>query len=66
MFVFGRDLLWDGALPTESPVQRLVSMSMILTFMSGSSHILSVLIGVEYQNCLQTLDGYLLFATPQG
>ena len=66
MFVFGRDLLWDGALPTGSPVQRLVSMSMILTFMSGSSHILSVLIGVEYQNCLQTLDGCLLFATLQG
>ena len=31
--------------------------------MSGSSHIGSVLIGVKYQNCHQTLDVYLLFAT---
>ena len=30
--------------------------------MSGSSHIQSVLIGVEYRNCRQTLDVYLLFA----
>ena len=30
--------------------------------MSSSSHIQSVLIGVEYQNCCQTLDVYLLFA----
>ena len=29
---------------------------------SGSSHIRSVLIGVEYQNYCQTLDVYLLFA----
>ena len=29
--------------------------------MSGSSHIRSVLIGVEYQNCHRTLDVYLLF-----
>ena len=29
--------------------------------MSGSSHIQSVLIGVEYQNCRRTLDAYLLF-----
>ena len=32
------------------------------TFMSGSSHIQSVLIGVEYRNCRRTLDIYLLFA----
>ena len=32
------------------------------TFISGSSHIGSVLIGVEYQNYYQTLDVYLLFA----
>ena len=31
--------------------------------MSGSSHIRSVLIGVEYRNCRRTLDVYLLFAT---
>ena len=30
--------------------------------MSGSSHIRSVLIAVEYQNCHQYLDVYLLFA----
>ena len=30
--------------------------------MSGSSHIQSVLIGVEYRNCCQTLVVYLLFA----
>ena len=30
--------------------------------MSGSSHIRSVLIGVEYRNCRRTLDVYLLFA----
>ena len=30
--------------------------------MSGSSHIPSVLIGVEYRNCHRTLDVYLLFA----
>ena len=29
--------------------------------MSGSSHIQSVLIGVEYQNYRRTLDIYLLF-----
>ena len=30
--------------------------------MSGSSHIQSVLIGIEYRNCCQTLDVYLRFA----
>ena len=30
--------------------------------MSGSSHIQSVLIGVEYRNCRRTYDVYLLFA----
>ena len=30
--------------------------------MRGSSHIRSVLIGVEYRNCCQTLDVYLRFA----
>ena len=34
--------------------------------MSGSSHIGSVLIGVEYQNYCQTLDVYLLFAIWMG
>ena len=34
--------------------------------MSGSSNIQSVLIGIEYQNCRQTLDAYLLFAIWMG
>ena len=34
--------------------------------MSSSSHIRSVPIGVEYRNCCQTLDGYLLFAIWMG
>jgi hypothetical protein len=35
-------------------------------FMSGSSHIWNVLIGVKYQNCCRTLDVYLLFAIWMG
>ena len=34
--------------------------------MCGSSHIQSVLIGVEYRNCRRTLDVYLLFAIWMG
>ena len=34
--------------------------------MSGSFHIRSVLIGVEYQNLRRTLDVYLLFAIWMG
>ena len=34
--------------------------------MSGSSHIRSVLIGVEYRNFCRTLDVYLLFAILHG
>ena len=33
-----------------------------LSVVSGSSHTPNVLIGVEYRNCRQTLDAYLLFA----
>ena len=40
----------------------LDSQDSFQTFMSGSSHIQSVLIGVKYQNCCRTLDVYLLFA----
>ena len=36
------------------------------TFISGSSHSGSVLIGVEYQNYCRTLDVYLLFAIWMG
>jgi hypothetical protein len=34
--------------------------------MSGTSHVRSVLIGVEYQNCHRTLDVHLLFAIWMG
>ena len=34
--------------------------------MSGSSHIQSVLIGVEYRNCRRTLDIYLFVAIWMG
>ena len=34
--------------------------------MSDSSHIRSILIGVEYRNCRQTLDIHLLFAIWMG
>ena len=37
-------------------------MVIIQDLISGSSLIRSVLIGVEYRNCHQTLDVYLLFA----
>ena len=36
------------------------------TFMPNSSHIQSVLIGVKYRNCRQTLDAYLHFAISIG
>ena len=34
--------------------------------MSGSSHIQSVLVGIEYRNCRRTLDVYLPFAIWMG
>jgi len=37
-----------------------------LHLMCGSCHIQNVPIGVEYQNCHQTLDVYLLFAIWMG
>jgi hypothetical protein len=37
----------------------LISESFSL--LRGSSHIRSVLIGIEYRNCRQTLDVYCLF-----
>ena len=37
-----------------------------ISFMSGSSHIQSVLIVVEYRNYQKTLDVYLLFAIWMG
>ena len=37
-----------------------------LSLMSGSSHIRSVLVGVEYRNCRRTFVVYLLFAIWMG
>ena len=37
-------------------------LQLIFSLMSDSSHIGSVLIGVQYPNCPETLDVYLLFA----
>ena len=45
--------------------QKLFRDLYFLKCMSGSSHIRSVLIGIEYRNCHQTLDVYLLFAKVQ-
>ena len=47
--------------------QKLVTLvakgkNKYIYLMSGSSHIRSVLIVVEYRNCRRTLDVYLLFA----
>ena len=44
-------------MPSSSHIQSAFSY-----VMSGSSHIGSVLIGLKYRNCCQTLDAYLLFA----
>ena len=51
----------------KSVNRLLISMSNkffdeIFSFMCGSCHIRNVLIGIEYRNCGQTLDVYLLFA----
>ena len=46
--------------------ELLLSKSTKLWFMSGSSHIWSVLICVEYRNCCRTLDVYLFFAIWMG
>ena len=43
-------------------VMQSLNFSEIHFFMSGSSHIQSVLIGVKYRNWRRTLDVYLLFA----
>ena len=48
----------------ESGLQR--SSFINSYFMSGSSHIQSVILGVEYRNCRRTLDIYLPFAIWMG
>ena len=51
----GKELPWQNGLAHVHFMKKTC-------LMSGSSHILSVLIGVEYRNCCWTLDVYLLFA----
>ena len=51
----------DDGWNMQHPEEGFKGMQTFL-FMSGSSHIQSVVIGVEYQNCHQTLDVYSLFA----
>ena len=50
----------DDGWNMQHPEEGFKGMQTFL-FMSGSSHIQSVLIGVEYRNCRRTLDVYLLF-----
>ena len=53
----------------SASIKTTTSVNLIeqnISLMSGSSHIRSVLIGVEYRNCRRTLDVYLLFATWMG
>ena len=54
---FGRKSSWLRLLLTKIDKKK---------FMSGSSHIQSVLIGVKYRNCCRTLDVYLLLAIWMG
>ena len=44
----------------------MVPQRCIFALLSGSSHIQSVLIGIEYRNYCQTLNVYLLFAIWMG
>ena len=50
---------------TEQNQQQKLGNPTLLS-MCGSCHIKNSLIGVEYQNCCQTLDVYLLFAICMG
>jgi hypothetical protein len=54
----------DLFLILSSPIRSLAVLlaNQIDHLMSSSSHIQSILIGVEYQTFQQTLDVYLLFA----
>ena len=51
-----------GAWMTSAPNDTSVQCCQTVIVMCGSCHIGNVLIGVEYRNCCQTLDVYLLFA----
>ena len=51
-YIDDSDLAWE----------IFLHLDLMITLMSGSSHIPSVLIGVEYRNCRRTLDVYLCFA----
>ena len=50
---------------TEQNQQQKLGNPTLLS-MCGSCHIQNILIGVEYQNCCQTFDVYLLFAIWMG
>ena len=50
---------------TEQNQQQKLGNPTLLS-MCGSCHIQNILIGVEYQNCCQTLDVYLLVAISIG
>ena len=64
--------LVEGKLKVQSiyKLLRLLKSSILgrvkSCFVYGSSHFRSVLIGVKYRNCRQTLDVYLLFAILHG
>ena len=51
----------DDGWNMQHPEEGFKGMQTFL-FMSGSSHIQSILIGVEYRNSHRTLDVYLFFA----
>jgi hypothetical protein len=48
-------------IPNSTFKLQHISKSLNEILMCGSCHIPNVLISVEYQNCHQTLDVYLLF-----
>ena len=55
-----------GILKSFEPPEILKQTNKHILLMRGSSHIRSVLIGVKYRNCCQTLDVYLLTAISIG
>ena len=60
---------WSALFIAEKLISLFTSsktMRYVKTLISGSSHIRSILIGVEYQNCRQTFVVYLRFAIWMG
>ena len=60
--------LWAQCVDTLPCIANFLSLKFIffLLIVSGSSHIQSVLIGIEYRNCCLTFVVYLLFALWMG